>query len=244
MDRRPASANTGSSSRGTLGIKPALFCVLLLSVGLGCALLLWSARDRTSLFSFGVLSYMEQGDAIAAQVILSNKSSSSVTFDPWNFPKPALRVIAETTKGKATYEMSYNALVGFSVCPKGSAVFTIRLPRDTVRWQVSGLVQAATPKRRFLQALRQRSPPKVSNWLLRRLPPDIEVKSGIFKVPSALIEGPPHENTLQPVPAYAWRGFPSHAMNDEVNHRANPVRGCGSAISRLCQTLTWSSGCS
>jgi hypothetical protein len=164
--------------------KQALFCVLLVSLGVASVLFLSSPRGKTPPLSFGVLTYTNQAASISAVVVLSNKSPATITFDTWNFKEAPLNVVAQTRNGWTNYEPRYETFETIAVRPRASAVFTVTLPADTVRWQVNGLVQAATPKRRVLLALMRLSPARVSNWLLRRLPPDIRVKGGTFEVPA------------------------------------------------------------
>jgi len=168
--------------------KPVFLCLALALFGVGCALFLHLMWRNLSAVCVSLLGYTNQGGSTDAMVLLSNNGSSPIAFDTWNFTEPALKIAAETSKGWTNRVPEYETIEAIVVRPGSGAAFRVGLPPGTLRWQVSGLLQAATPMRRFLLWLMKLSPVRVSNQLLRCLPPDTRVKSGIFEVPA---ESPP-----------------------------------------------------
>lgn len=164
--------------------KSAFLCLALALFGVGCALFLHLTRRNPAAVCVRLVSYTNQGGSTEAMVLLSNNGSAPILFDTWNFTEPALKIAAETSKGWTNRVPEYETIEAIVVRPGTGAAFRIRLPPGTLRWQVSGLLQAATPRRRFLLWLIKLSPVRVANRLLRCLPPDTRVKSSVFEVPA------------------------------------------------------------
>src|SRR6266853_4387010 len=153
--------------------KSAFLCAVLVLLGAGCVLLPRPMRTGVSAFSISVLGYTNNGDSLVALVAISNRSPAVVTFDTWNFTEPPLKIAAQTSSGWNSYEPKYETFEALAVRPGSGAAFGVTLPSGTLRWQASGLIQVATPKRRVLLQLMKWSPVRVHNWLWRQLPPDV-----------------------------------------------------------------------
>jgi hypothetical protein len=169
--------------------------------------------------SIGVFSYDSwgKGPSLTVRIGITNTGRTAIRYNQVNFSGDAV-LRTESRKGWTIRDIGPLAMLPLMralLRPGSNTSAFISLPSNTLRWQVSYHVRAASLRDRVVSRIpakwHGRLYPLCKRWLSDKEGPEKEIASDVFECPSVLKisndEGPPifDSDPFSPVPAAAKR---------------------------------------